>query len=390
VVNDDTGGTTGVLRAWSLTLHTLPGLTPDGPLTASGAGGAIPDNTAEGRASTVHVAGAGLRLQDVDVTVDIAHPNASDLDLFLTAPSGRRIELVTDVGGGADDLYAGTIFDDQAGEPIGDTTLPTTGPFTRVVPEGALAAFTGEDPNGDWTLTVADDAGGSTGLLGGWSLTVTTGTACGDGTLDAGEVCDDGNAVNGDGCDESCTPTACGNGVVTGGEDCDDGNTTTGDACPATCRTAETRCSDCLDDDGNGLVDSADPACGATALELRRATLTSARRGRLRLAAGLALPDGAAGGVAVVVADGNGPLVCALLGELRAGRRPRPVKAGVGGGRMTLKLVPRAGGLTVAARGVDLGALDDPALLLGVRVGDHHFAGGGTLRNRGAGRWVHP
>jgi len=218
VVVDDTSGQTGTLHGWSLTLTTVASLNQSPPLTFTGTGGPIPDNTPSGRTSTIAVSGAGRYLSDVDVTLDITHPNAADLDVFLTAPSGHRIDLITDVGGGNDDLYAGTTFDDQAGAPASDTPLPPSGtPFGMVTGEGALSAFLGEDPNGTWTLTVVDDTGGNTGTLRGWSLRVVTAGVCGDGVLDPGEQCDDGNAVDGDGCDSNCTPTGCGNGIRTAG-----------------------------------------------------------------------------------------------------------------------------------------------------------------------------
>ncbi|HJQ84616.1 MAG TPA: proprotein convertase P-domain-containing protein, partial [Candidatus Binatia bacterium] len=270
VVIDDGGSQVGMLRGWSLTLSTVPAIRPGAALDVAGQGGAIPDNAPAGRTATVDVTGAPSSLYDLDVTVDITHPNAADLDLFLTAPSGRRIDLVTDVGGGNDDLWAGTTFDDQAGGPASDATLPASGTaFARVAGEGALSAFLGEDPNGTWTLTVVDDAGGNSGTLRGWSLHLVGAAVCGDGVLDAGESCDDGNGADGDGCDSNCTPTGCGNGVQSAGENCDDGNQADGDACPATCRTAESVCDDCADDDGNGLVDAADPGCGAGAVGLR-------------------------------------------------------------------------------------------------------------------------
>jgi hypothetical protein len=37
-----------------------------------------------------------------------------------------------------------------------------------------LSAFTGTDPNGTWRLFIVDDTSGDTGMLGGWSLDITT------------------------------------------------------------------------------------------------------------------------------------------------------------------------------------------------------------------------
>jgi cysteine-rich repeat protein len=52
-------------------------------------------------------------------------------------------------------------------------------------------------------------ADGKAGTAGAYklSLTLTTGTFCGDGTPDMGEGCDDGNKTAGDGCENDCRPT---------------------------------------------------------------------------------------------------------------------------------------------------------------------------------------
>jgi cysteine-rich repeat protein len=242
---------------------------------------AIPDNNPSGRVSTI--AGLRSRSRALGRRRDARHPPSErDRPRRLPHRAERPPHRPRDGrGGGNDDLYAGTTFDDQAGTPVSDTTLPTSGTaFGAVVPEGALSAFMGEDPNGTWTLTVVDDAGGNTGTLNGWTLRLVTATVCGDGVVDAGEQCDDGNGVDGDGCDSNCTPTGCGNGVVSAGEDCDDGNTADGDGCPSTCRLGESDCGNCVDDDGNGLVDVADPACGAAPLALQSGAITPGPRGR--------------------------------------------------------------------------------------------------------------
>jgi len=121
---------------------------------------------------------------------------------------------------------------------------------------------------------------------------------CGDGLVEGDEECDDGNTIDGDGCsaaceteggpetdcgdgvdndadglvdcadsdcasDPTCAPV-CGNGLVEGGEECDDGNTIDGDGCTAACEDEagpETNCEDRDDNDGDGLVDCADPDC---------------------------------------------------------------------------------------------------------------------------------
>ncbi len=396
IVVDDAGGSTGSILAWALTIGTVPSLAPNQtPASFDGPGDEIPDNDADGVESTIVVSGLGHRLTDVDVTVSVQHTQADQLDLFLTAPSGRRIDLVTDRGGGADDLYRGTTFDDDAPTPVSDvdfTMVPAGTALGAVVPEGALGAFTGEDPNGTWTLTVVDDAGGQQGDLEGWTLTLVTPTGCGDGSVDAGEACDDGNAVDGDGCDVGCSISACGNGRLAPDEECDDGNLDDGDDCSSTCRLPETACDDCQDNDGDGLVDEADPGCPTDALDLRK-LVTLARKGRhaLALTAGLPGPPEATGPLGIFLADANGVIACGPLGDLAPkGGNKLVAKGTLAGGSVTALLTSKRGGsLTLKGRDLDLSALDADAFTLGIRVGSRRLLAGGALRTRGPRR-VHP
>jgi cysteine-rich repeat protein len=129
-----------------------------------------------------------------------------------------------------------------------------------------------------------------------WADPACGAATCGNGVVDAGEECDDGNAVNGDGCDVTCMLETngelcsdrldndgdglvdcadpdcasypgcagyCGDGILDAGEECDDGNDVDGDGCGTDCLVegTETVCDDGLDDDGDGLVDCADPQC---------------------------------------------------------------------------------------------------------------------------------
>ena len=392
VVIDDSGGQQGALHGWSLTVSTLPGAGGTVPVTFDGSGMTIPDNASDGVSSQIQVSGVGTRLFHVALTVDLRHPRASDIDMFLTAPSGRRIDVVTDLGQQNVDLYAGTTFDAQAGAPASDTTLPPSGTaFGTVAGEGALSAFMGEDPNGTWTLTIADDTrNNQSGTLQSWSLTLSTAATCGDGALDSGEACDDGNAIDGDGCDSNCTPSACGNGVQAPGEDCDDGNTLNGDACPALCHFSESNCGDCVDDDGNGLIDAADPACQPGELDLRRATV-AIPRGKLKLNAGLPAPPTPSGSASVLVTNGTGVVLCVPLGELRRSPRGLVATTRVGAGRMSLAVRMREGGsIVLNGRGLDLSSFDDPNVTVGLTLGALRFVGSGNFRTRNASKWVHP
>ena len=388
VVVDDSGGSTGLLRSWSLTLSTLSSLPAAAPVADfDGAGGPIPDNNATGLSSTIDVTGLGTRVLAATATVTITHSNSSHLDLFLTSPTGTRIDLATDIGNGLANLYQSTTFDDRAEDPISDTMLPPSGTaLGAVIPEGALGAFLGEDPNGTWTLTVADDTGGTTGSLTGWQLSLTTTAACGDGLVGAGETCDDGNATDGDGCDHDCNPSACGNGITGGDEQCDDGNTQDGDGCSSTCRFAEAVCDDCSDDDGNGVTDAADPGCSEGALSLGRSSAVPGK-GVLRLRADVPLPDGERGPVSVVFGDSTGTIFCASLGEAVAKGRKIVASGAVAGGTLTVSF--GHGLVIVKGKHLDLAAFDQTDVHVGVGIGSHRFAGAGAFRTRGAKR-VHP
>src|SRR5262245_61897702 len=387
LVRDESGGTSGTLRSWSLAVSTVPtgAFQPGAPThaqyDAGGTGDTIPDNDANGLSIPLAVAGLGPRLHDAEVTVDIAHPNSGDLELLLRSPAGTQIDLVTRLGGGNDDLYAGVTFTDAAGAPISDATLPPSGTtFTRVSGEGALTAFVGEDPNGTWTLIVRDRAGGSTGRLRHWSLDIRTSNPCGDGVLDAGEACDDGNLVDGDGCDSNCTPTGCGNGIVTAGEDCDDGNTVDGDTCPATCRQPEAVCDDCIDNDGDGLADAADPGCMTDTLQLVRARFV---HGRLTIVGFIPVITPPTGPLALVIADARGTQVCTGPGEIGSGPRGRRVSSAALGGTVTVALKGAAGDkVVVSGRHLAPGSFTG-TIALGIDVGGRRYSGSGTLRTRG-------
>jgi subtilisin family serine protease len=119
--------------------------------------------------STLQVSGLSS-IRDLNVTLDITHTYDADLDVYLTSPSGTRVELFTDIGGSGDN-FRGATLDDEASTAIGSGTAPFSGSFR---PEGSLADFDGEDPNGVWTLTITDDAGADVGTLNSWSVTIAT------------------------------------------------------------------------------------------------------------------------------------------------------------------------------------------------------------------------
>jgi subtilisin-like proprotein convertase family protein len=184
-ISDDLGGDGGSLASWALTIATLS----DTPVTAATSATnntptAIPTGPAV-VSSTLAVSGAGSYLCDVNLTTSITHTFAADLDITLQSPGGTVVTLTTDNGGANDNVFNGTVWDDDA-NPLGqvpytsnnglvtDHTYVNLTLASPLVVEEALAAFIGENPNGTWTITISDDLGGDGGSLASWTLDLVT------------------------------------------------------------------------------------------------------------------------------------------------------------------------------------------------------------------------
>ncbi|MEO6710338.1 MAG: proprotein convertase P-domain-containing protein [Planctomycetota bacterium] len=125
---------------------------------------------------SIAIGGLGTQTFDVDLNVNITHTYNSDLEIKLISPLGT-VAIVSDFNGGSNDnVFAGTLFDDQSANDV------TSYPYTNGVaapnlrPEqGFNNAFRGENPNGNWTLTIEDFFGLDQGMLNSWSISVTDG-----------------------------------------------------------------------------------------------------------------------------------------------------------------------------------------------------------------------
>jgi subtilisin-like proprotein convertase family protein len=123
---------------------------------------AVPDNSSV--TSVLRASLVGGPVQDVGVTLNLTHPDVSQVKAYLTSPVGSKVLLAAN-GAGAN--FTGTTFDDEATTKFSAGSAPYTAFFKPVEP---LARFDGEDGNGNWTLTIQDTATGSTGTLNSWSL----------------------------------------------------------------------------------------------------------------------------------------------------------------------------------------------------------------------------
>ena len=154
--------------------------------------------------STILVSGLPGTISKVVVRLNgLSHNRADDMDVLLVGPTGARFVLQSDAGGTAVPVVNATVtFNDAAATQIPDTGPLATGtfrpssynpgtadvfpapapagPHSSAAPEGAAtlaSLFNGTDPNGTWSLYVADDianGGQVASVAGGWTLEITT------------------------------------------------------------------------------------------------------------------------------------------------------------------------------------------------------------------------
>jgi subtilisin-like proprotein convertase family protein len=158
----------------------------------------IPDGDNNGVASTIDVSGAGNALSHVTVTLNISGGCNGDLYAYLSC-NGKLVTLLNRVGVSSSD----TIGSVDSG--LHNVTLASTGSDVHLASAGGRAlagscqadgrqnsplsatagvnaneratldgSFAGMNPNGKWTLFVADLSEGGISTLEGWSLDITT------------------------------------------------------------------------------------------------------------------------------------------------------------------------------------------------------------------------
>ena len=165
-----------------------------GGTIGSFAGGAIPDATTShitpGVLTLTGMVAGGGTVNNLGVSIDMAHTWAGDLEMTITSPMGTTVTLVNQVGD-TTPAPGGSGFGDSSGM-SGNYTFrdggadfwaaaAAAGFGTDVAPgtyaasgfnnaASALSALNGESADGMWTLTISDWGGGDTGSITGWSL----------------------------------------------------------------------------------------------------------------------------------------------------------------------------------------------------------------------------
>lgn len=127
-----------------------------------------PAATAGITTSTLAVTTPGGAISDVNVVqLQGTHTYISDLEFTLSSPAGTQVQLLNQVCGSSQN------FDIQLDDAAATAVIPcppTDG--NAYQPGGTLASFLGENPDGNWTLTIQDYFNGDIGSLENWALEI--------------------------------------------------------------------------------------------------------------------------------------------------------------------------------------------------------------------------
>jgi subtilisin-like proprotein convertase family protein len=141
-----------------------------------------------------------LKLADVNVgPLTITHSWDSDLNVYLSGPTGTRVLLFSRVGGGGKN-FANTALDDEASTSISFGAAPFAGTYK---PQGLLSTLDGKASVGEWTLSIYDAGLSDTGTLDSWTLEL-----CGEPDQDNDGFADDKELYMGTDPLDACGPGA--------------------------------------------------------------------------------------------------------------------------------------------------------------------------------------
>ena len=139
--------------------------------------------------------GTTITAGTVEIDFDAYHSYKGDLTITLQSPTGTLKTIKSNGNGGTNEL--GTPDGSTYGSPAlytikdgtgnGNVDVSSDSPPGSYDPVGAFSGFDGEDPQGNWTLTMIDGAGGDDGCIRNVELRMTI-TSPNDqtSTIDAG------------------------------------------------------------------------------------------------------------------------------------------------------------------------------------------------------------
>lgn len=104
----------------------------------------------------------GTLITDLDVFIDITHPNVSHLAAEITSPDGVTVPLFFNIGCDGDNMVAS--FDD-GGDLLSCESAVVPAIAGRFRPVQALSIFNGKELSGTWTVSIFDLVPGGSGTI---------------------------------------------------------------------------------------------------------------------------------------------------------------------------------------------------------------------------------
>ncbi|MFY8138494.1 MAG: proprotein convertase P-domain-containing protein, partial [Flavobacteriales bacterium] len=175
----------GVCAGSSQVLTASGGVTSTSITVSSGSvNQAIPDNSFTGITNTLAVSGVpvGATVTGIAVTFNITHTFPGDILMNLRAPNNNIINLINANADGGDN-FTNTVISSAGLVQLTTSASPYTGTFAATAVNG-ISAATGQTsnvtvwtslygtPNGNYVLSLRDNANLDTGTLNNWSVTV--------------------------------------------------------------------------------------------------------------------------------------------------------------------------------------------------------------------------
>src|SRR6185295_3481234 len=114
--------------------------------------GGTGDDAQDVTLSTITINQPGVNITDLNVTINLIHPDTSDLTIYLVTPSGQKILLALNELGSN---FTNTTFDDDSLNPIFLGTSPYMGAYASEDAStffGGLESLVDTPISGTWTL----------------------------------------------------------------------------------------------------------------------------------------------------------------------------------------------------------------------------------------------